>query len=88
MTDQQILEELVCLLETHGVQVRSEPLSGHGGGLCRIRGQTILFLDTRSASTESAVVCAAAVGQLLDMETLYIKPQVREFIQTWGRHPA
>ena len=88
MNDQQVLEELVSLLETNGIQVRTEPLAGQGGGLCTVRGQTILFLDTQSTATDSAAVCAGALEQVLDIETLYLKPQIREFIQVCSHKPG
>ncbi|OHB58697.1 MAG: hypothetical protein A2173_04825 [Planctomycetes bacterium RBG_13_44_8b] len=81
MNEQQILEELLGLLEANGVIIRNEPLGGSGGGLCTIKGEQILFLDTQAASADSAAICAEAVSKLLDIEKLYIKPEVRQFIE-------
>lgn len=81
MNDQIILEDLLGLLETNGVKIRSEPLGGGGGGLCTIKGEHIFFMDTQSASSEMAVICAEAVGKVVDIESIYIKPQIREFIE-------
>jgi len=33
MNEQDILQELLALLEANGVQIRTEPLGGSGGGL-------------------------------------------------------
>lgn len=82
MNDQIILEDLLVLLEANGVKIRSEPLGGGGGGLCTIKGEHIFFMDTQSVSSETAVICAEAVATVVDIESIYIKPQIREFIET------
>jgi hypothetical protein len=82
MNDQRILEELLSVLETNGVKVRSEPLGGSGGGLCAVKGQNIFFLDTEAPSAEAAGTCAEAVLRLLDIETLYVRPEVRQFLES------
>ncbi len=82
MNKQRILEELLALLEANGVTIRNEPLGGSGGGLCTVKGQSIFFVDTQASSTESAPVCAEAVLKMVDIEKIYIKPEVRQFIET------
>ena len=84
MNDQRILEELLALLETNGVIIRNEPLGGGGGGLCIVKNQRIFFFDTQAASAVMAAVCAEAVGKVVDIEQVYIKPEVREFIENHG----
>ncbi len=81
MNEQAILQELVALLEASGVAVRSEPLGGNGGGLCTVKGKPIFFLDTEAPSIVAAVLCAEAVPKVADIEQIYIKPQVRQFIE-------
>jgi hypothetical protein len=81
MNDQSILDELLALLEANGVTIRSEPLGGSGGGLCTIKGQHIFFVDTEAASAISAAMCAEAVSEVVDVEQIYIKPQIRQFIE-------
>jgi len=81
MNEQRILEELLALLEANGVTIRNEPLGGSGGGLCTIKGQPFFFVDTQAASADAAAVCAEAVSKLLDVEKLYIRPEVRQFIE-------
>ena len=81
MNEQRILDELLALLEGHGVMIRSEPMGGSGGGLCAVKGTNIFFLDTQANSAETATHCAEAVGKLLDTETIYIRPEVRQFIE-------
>ncbi len=81
MNQQILLEELLALLEKTNIQIRTEPLGGSGGGLCNVRGQNIFFVDSDAPAGETAILCAEAVGRLLDIDTIYIKPQVRQFIE-------
>jgi hypothetical protein len=81
MNEQRILEELLALLEANGVKIRNEPLGGSGGGLCTIKSEQIFFVDTQASSADSAAICAEAVSKLLDIEKLYIRPEVRQFIE-------
>jgi hypothetical protein len=81
MNEQSILEELLALLEANGVAIRNEPLGGSGGGLCTMKGRHIFFLDTEAPSVVAAAVCAEAVEKVADIEQIYIKPQVRQFIE-------
>ena len=81
MDEQRILDELLTLLEAHRVKIRREPLGGRGGGLATMKGQSIFFVDTEAASAEVASLCAEAVARLLDIETIYLRPEVRQFIE-------
>ncbi|MBN2594619.1 MAG: hypothetical protein JXA81_14015 [Sedimentisphaerales bacterium] len=81
MNEQNILDELLALLEANGVIIRNEPLGGSGGGLCSIKGERIFFVDTQASSAVSAAMCANAVSKVVDVEQIYVKPQVRQFIE-------
>jgi hypothetical protein len=81
MNKQQILEELLVLLEADGVIIRREELGGGGGGICALKGQAVFFLDTQASSAETATLCADAVLKKVDIEKVFIKPEVREFIE-------
>ena len=81
MNEQRILEELLALLDANGVTIRNEPLGGNGGGLCTLKGQPVFFVDTQATSTDAAIICTEAVTKLLDIENLYIRPEVRQFIE-------
>lgn len=81
MNEQNILDELLALLEANGVTIRNEPLGGSGGGLCSIKGEPIFFVDTQASSAVSVAICAEAVSKVLDIEQIYVKPQVRQFIE-------
>ena len=82
MNEQRILEELLALLEANSVAIRDEPLGGNGGGLCAVKGQQIFFVDTQAPSEVVAMICAQAVPKVVDIEQVYIKPEVRQFIES------
>lgn len=81
MNTQAITEELLGILAEHGVTVRSEAMGGSGGGLCVFKDRKVFFFDTDAGAYESACMCAKAVVQAVgDLEDVYIKPAVREFL--------
>ena len=77
-----MLDELLGLLEANDVEVRREPLAGSGGGLCTVKGEQFFFVDTQTTSAEMAATCAEAVGRVVDIESVYVRPQVRQFIES------
>jgi hypothetical protein len=80
MDDSLILEELLAVLEQNGVSIRREEMGGSGGGLCKMSGKQVCFVDIDANSSESAEICARAVTKLVDIECVYLRPAVREFI--------
>lgn len=84
MDKQRTLEELLDLLEAEGVEVRTEALGGGGGGLCVIKDKRIFFVDTQTSLAEMAAICGEAVAKLVDVEKVYIRPEVREFIEQFS----
>jgi hypothetical protein len=85
MDKQRILEELLILLEANGVTIRRELLGGSGGGLCAVKGRPIFFVDTQASSAEVAALCGQAVSKTIDIEQIYIKPELRQFIENNSR---
>jgi hypothetical protein len=84
MNEQRILEELIMLLESNGINIRREPLAGGAGGLCTVAGRHIFFLDTQASSVEVASAAAEAVLKLIDIESIYLRPEIRQFIESHG----
>lgn len=80
MDDTAILEDLVYILEKNGVRIRREAMGGAGGGLCAVSGKEVCFVDTEAATINNAARCAEAVNKLIDVESIYIRPLVREFL--------
>jgi hypothetical protein len=70
------------LLAGAAAKIRSEPLGGRGGGLAMMKGENIFFVDTEAPSAEVATLCAEAVTKLINVETIYLRPEVRQFIES------
>jgi hypothetical protein len=81
MEERAIIEELLAMLEHNDIAVRTEPMGGRGGGLCKLKDKTLFFVDSEASAADTAAICARTVGQLLEIEKMYIKPQVRDFIE-------
>ncbi|MBC8393383.1 MAG: hypothetical protein H8E17_12560 [Deltaproteobacteria bacterium] len=80
-----ITGHLLALLDERGIEVRKEPMGGGQGGLCSIKNKRIFFLDQDSAPLEMAASCAKAIGKTIeDIEGIYLKPVIREFIDKYG----
>lgn len=82
MNERRILEELLALLEANGVTIRHEPMAGGAGGLCTVKGQHIFFVDTQSSSADVAALAAEAVSKVVDIEAVYLRPEIRQFIES------
>ena len=81
MDEHHILKMLVDLLEANSIKIRKEPLEDSPGGLCRIGKERILFLDSRAQLDEQAETCAAALAEVIDIDNIYLLPDVREFVE-------
>lgn len=84
MDTKEITEELVALLEQKGVNVRREAMGGGGGGLCVIKEKRVFFVDTECPIAEMNAICSRAVNEVLDIESVYIRPQVRQFLEKYA----
>jgi len=81
MDEKTILEYLLGLLEGNSVAIRTEPMGGRGGGLCKLKNKTVFFVDSEASTADIAVLAAHAVTELVDLEAIYIVPQVRDFLE-------
>ena len=87
----QYLEELLFRL---GVPVRSEAFDprmfgdlSSKGGLCRVRGSTVVLVDAHAPLVERVAVLATAAASL-DIERIFVMPAVRDVIEAHGIRPA
>lgn len=83
MDDRDILEALLELIGNCQVEIRKVPLGGQGGGLCRLRGRVVFFADTDASVGETTALAAQAVPQQMDIEGVYLRPQIREIIDRY-----
>ena len=73
-------EEILAAAEKLGIAVRAEPLGGEGGGLCRVRGQTVLFVDTMADLATRRQRALEALAQVPEIDGQYLRPDVRDQI--------
>ncbi|NLH14955.1 MAG: hypothetical protein GX455_00095 [Phycisphaerae bacterium] len=83
MDDRDILDALLELLGNCQVEIRKVPLGGQGGGLCRLRDRVVFFADTDASVGETTALAAQAVRQKLDIEGVYLRPQIREIMDRY-----
>jgi len=83
LDDKTILDYLEELAFTLNIQVRYEALdqedSSSGGGLCRLKGEDVLIVNSRAGIKEKLAVFARAMKQF-DLDRVYLKPALREFL--------
>lgn len=84
MEEETVLDELLALLEQNGVSIRTEPMGGGGGGLCKMKDKQVFFVDAEAATADMVAVCAEAVRETVDVEKIYIRPQIRAFLESGG----
>jgi len=84
MDNTELLTELLDLALRLGLEVRQEFLGGNGGGLCRLRGRQVLFVDTAAAEVEQMAQTATVLAGLDELENHYITPQLRETLDRYA----
>lgn len=82
MDTHKILDDLIALLDSHGVKIRMEYLDESPGGLCRLHETNILFLDKNAGADHQIQICAGAILKLIDIATVYLKPEVRNLLES------
>lgn len=85
---QSRLDDLITLAEQLGIQIRREALGGEGGGLCVLRGQRVLFIDTLADLETRYDKTLAALAGLPEIDAHYIRPDLREEIDRMRRTEA
>ena len=83
MDDQPLFDELLQAAARLGVAVRVEPFETPitmGGGLCVVRGETLVLIDLRAPLLDRIRALARALVEL-QSETVYMAPEVRELIE-------
>jgi hypothetical protein len=90
--DEALCEELMGLADKLGIRVREEILLREVGyrvrsGLCRVRGQDVVFLDRHlGAGERMEVLLTALEGR--DLETQYVSPALRRLLERRGSAAA
>jgi len=79
------LDMLLALAEELGISIRREPLGGGGGGLCFLRGQRVMFVDTAADLDTRYERVLAGLAPLKELDNLYLRPEIREDIEAYRR---
>ena len=79
MKDQELLEALEELAGRLDIRIRRESFRGDGG-LCRLRGESMIIVNRSRTPAEQAELLARSLSQM-DLDGIYIAPQVREAIE-------
>jgi hypothetical protein len=83
MDDLTLFDELLHAAGRLGVAVRIEPFempATMGGGLCVVRGETLVLIDQRAPLPDRIRALARALGNL-QSETVHMAPEARELIE-------
>jgi hypothetical protein len=72
------LDTVLQLFERLGIEVRRERLGGSGGGLCKIRGHRVVFVDLDADLATRLDRCVEALASIPEAASLYIAPEMRE----------
>lgn len=75
------LESLLKLAEQLDVEIRAEPMGGEGGGMARLKGRPVLFVDTSADLATRYERTVAALADLPNVESAFLPPQVREDVE-------
>ena len=78
---QHRLEALLTLSEQLGIDVRAETMGGEGGGMCKLRGQWVLFVDTTADLATRYDRTLTALTTWPDLENHYLPPEVRDDLE-------
>jgi hypothetical protein len=85
MDEQFIIDQLEELAERFSIQIRYEPIKQDEdlvklvGGLCLLRGEYVLIIDSK-ATTQDRIRTLAEAVKHFDIDGIYIRPVVRELL--------
>ena len=89
MDNEIILSYLEELAEQLGISVWDESINLEetfsAGGLCRVEGQYILILNSKTTTKEKIEVSVKALKQF-DLSNMYVKPVIRELLEKYDDH--
>ncbi len=77
------LRSLMALAERCGVALRFERLDGEGGGLCRVKGQDILFVDASADTATQLDQSAKALANHPAIEQCFVRPDLRAILDRY-----
>ncbi len=85
MDEDMIIDYLEELIERFGIRLRYEPVDTDEeltyvvGGLCLLKGEHVLIINSRAPAKDRIKALAIAVKHF-DLDQLYIRPVLRELL--------
>ena len=85
MDQNAIIDQLEELIKSFGVQIRREPIKQDEdlvkvvGGLCLLRGEYILIINSKATTMERIKTLATALKHF-DLDPIYLRPVLRELL--------
>lgn len=83
MDERSLLGQLEDLARSLGIEVRYEMLKREGaftqGGLCRVKGQYLLLINSKAPNRDKIEALALAVSRF-DLSQVFMKPGMRDFL--------
>jgi len=86
LNERILLDQLEELLERFGVRIRHEPIkqdedSIHvAGGLCLLKGEYVLIINSKAAIRDKIWILGIALKQF-GCDQIYIRPVLRELLE-------
>jgi len=81
MTDEQVLDALTKVAGKFGLSVRREK-GNFRGGRCMVGDEALILLNKRHPPEVNVVILAQSL-QDLPLDTVYIRPAIREVLDTY-----
>lgn len=89
----RLYDELALAAEKAGIVVRTEPFDkaipekqGGRGGLCRLKGEWLVLVDSRAPLVDRIAALASALAEV-DLEHIYMPPVARATIGVYAGKP-
>ena len=85
MDENAIIDELEELIKGFGVQIRCEPIKQDEdlvkvvGGLCLLRGEYVLIINSK-ATTMDRITTLATASKHFNLDQIYLRPVLRELL--------
>ena len=83
MDNEAVHRELEAVTEQLGVEIRVADLEGSRGGICRLGEKRFLLVDSSLSLSERVRLMLDEIVSL-PHETVFVRPQVRELLETRG----
>jgi len=84
LDENTLLGQLEELAQSLGIEIRYEALKREGsffpGGLCRLKGEYVLILNSAATVSDKIQTLAKSVNRF-DLSKVYLRPGLRDFLE-------